>query len=127
MHLEDELQRALARVAEGFNCNDYQYHQLCNQLDGWEQAYAWSRTSSEEPSPRLPSVGTAFSFSKTFASNNNLTMDNYNFYPSREEFFNQYDDEVALLCFSPVNQQQGQVNSEQTLQVVNDFDLSLIR
>lgn len=114
MILDEELERAMARVVV---------------VEDWEQVYnnsnSWSNANEDPNAPRLPPVGTAFSFSRNFAGqqieNSNSCGQMYQ-YP---EYTGQYQDEAALLCFPSL--QQCQMNIEESLQAVDDFDLSLIR
>lgn len=123
MHLDEELQHALAAYTgpAGFS------QQCWNggpATGDWEQMYPdnWASSGVNE---RLPSVGTAFSFSRSFAVSSSQ-FDNSNScqtYQYQDGFSaGQYQDEEALLCFPAILQQ-----SQQSQQAVDDFDLSLIR
>ncbi|XP_011505235.1 PREDICTED: zinc finger protein GLI4-like [Ceratosolen solmsi marchali] len=124
MHLDEELRHALARVAEREAAN------VCwnGQSSEWEQTYpgAWGN-AGEQSSHRLPSVGTAFSFSRSFAAPaGHQPESGCQPYLYQEAFSGQCHDEAALLCF-PSMLQQSQLDIEESLQAVDDFDLSLIR
>jgi hypothetical protein len=124
MHLDEELRHALARVAEREAANV----RWTSQSNEWGRTYpgTWAN-GPEQPSHRLPSVGAAFSFSRSFAVPGGQQLDpGCQSYPYQEQFPGQYQDEAALLCF-PSMLQQSQLDLEESLQAVDDFDLSLIR
>ncbi|XP_058796069.1 zinc finger protein GLIS2 homolog [Phymastichus coffea] len=81
----------------------------------------------EQPGVRLPPVNAAFSFSRSFNGQAQLQDQHSPSSCQYQSYDNsQYHDESALLCFPSIFQ-QSQLNLEETLQAVDDFDLSLIR
>lgn len=93
----------------------------------------WSNDWEQATSVRLPPVNAAFSFSRNFT--NQVSQDQNSMSSSSCQYNQNYmldnsqqlcQDESTLLCFPSIFQ-QSQLNLEETLQAVNDFDLSLIR
>ena len=142
MHLDEELQHALA-IAE----QESSYSEPYSHLYSWnsnssdtEQIYNWNNSGIEESNNRLPPVSTAFSFSRSFAlptsnvvNNNHRALhhtdgsyNEHSNYQYTDDFSNEYHDENTSLSF-PALLTQSQLNIEQSRQIVNDFDLSLIR
>ncbi|XP_008206879.1 zinc finger protein 358 [Nasonia vitripennis] len=114
MIIDEELERAMARVLV---------------VEDWQQMYnsgnSWSNVNEEPNAPRLPPVGTAFSFSRSFAGQQTENAESCGQIYQYPEYTGQYQDEAALLCFPSL--QQCQMNIEESLRAVDDFDLSLIR
>ncbi|KAJ8686500.1 hypothetical protein QAD02_022294 [Eretmocerus hayati] len=150
MHLDEELQHALAQVDAN----------MCwgAPEEGSSEWYNWSTGQTQnrfvdssyhlQGGSRLPPVNSAFSFSRNFAQQPNngqelvlspamidsmqncVVMDSCNhtgsnYVPQQREqrIEYTYQDDVALLSVF----QQSQLDIERSLQVVDDFDLSLIR
>lgn len=77
--------------------------------------YCWDQTYYQDQ--RLPPVNAAFSFSRNFVLSDQQQQVYDNSGGACQD---------AQLCFSSILQ-QSQLNLEESLQAVDDFDLSLIR
>ncbi|CAB0038461.1 unnamed protein product [Trichogramma brassicae] len=151
MHFDEDIQRAFGCYPEH---HQEQYYQVGCQVpqqygEQYQAAACWERmtggggggytgdgyysqgsSSCGEPSPKLPSVSDAFSFSKSFtAQQQQQPIANPGYQCSNDYVAGQYEADVALLCYSQQQQQQQQqqMADMDSLQAVNDFDLSLIR
>ncbi|KAL7291369.1 hypothetical protein TKK_0014963 [Trichogramma kaykai] len=150
MHFDEDIQRAFGCYPEH---HQEQYYQVGCQVpqqygEQYQAAACWERmtgggggggytgdgyysqgsSSCGEASPKLPSVSDAFSFSKSFtAQQQQQPIADPGYQCSNDYVAGQYEADVALLCYSQQQQQQQQMADMDSLQAVNDFDLSLIR